>query len=122
MKSIDNFKILIVISVILISVIIFSSTKENLTNDLSWLPEKKFLDSVSANNVLTFTNNKECDGKSLSHINTSWDINQDCYLNPQYLHSMCLQKRKNKTQLCNSINGVVQFPQNNNHPKNFEEF
>lgn len=143
--KLNNYLFLVLIILILIlPIIFFTQIKENLSTlslplskypnscvDKSWLPEKPFLDSNSANNVLTYTNNKKCDGKYIwnnadepdTNEVVSWDTNQDCQLNPQYLHSMCLQRRHHdKKRLCGSLTGIVQYPQDADHPKNFEEF
>lgn len=97
----------------------------------AWLVEKRKLDGFSANNVLSFTGNKKCDGKKIQneadepdHNNViTWDFNHDCGMNPQYLKSMCLQKRyTNKERLCSSLVDIVQRPQDPNNPKNFIGF
>ena len=86
-------------------------------NDKSYLVEKIKLDSLSSNNVLTFTKNTKCD------IIKDDGVNHDCGLNPQYLHSMCLNKRSNdKKRLCNSLVDIVQRPQDTNNPGDFIEF
>jgi len=97
----------------------------------AWLVEKEKLDSFSANNVLSFTGNRICDGKKIQNESDepdhndviTWDFNHDCGMNPQYLKSMCLQRRyTNKERLCSSLVDIVQRPQDPNNPKNFTSF
>jgi hypothetical protein len=81
--------------------------------DSGYVPSKLELDQVSANNVLTFTDNKVCGPPE----------NQDCNENPGYIESMCYNRRiKNKDMLCNSIVGVTPRPQDSYNPVKFENF
>lgn len=133
MISLDKYKNIVIVLFIIswLVMIYFSVIKQNFINlvpfdsfkivnnklqeitDSGYVPSKLELDQVSANNVLTFTNNKVCGPPE----------NQDCNENPGYLESMCYNRRiKNKDLLCNSIVGFVPRPQDSYNPVKFENF
>jgi len=92
------------------------SNLQNIT-DKSYTPDKLDLDQVSANNVLTFTDNQNCKSKD------TYEQNQDCNPNYGYQETMCLNRRiANKEQLCNSIVNFVPRPQDQYNPSNFKDF
>lgn len=105
------------------------------SSDSQYLPNKMDIDQVSANNVLSFINNKNCNAKTICNKPDSfyynddfndkicWDYNKDCKNNYDYLKSMCLYRRiHNKNRLCNSIVGVNQRFVNSSNPKKFIHF
>lgn len=134
-----QFTYIIVIIVLLIGIIVTVSYiyKEQFSDIQAYpdylkthLPNKIVLDSNSANNVQTFIKNKDCNARKFNDFLNddkrsmiTRNKNQDCNLNPEYLHSMCLLRRDyNKKRLCNNITGITQYPQNTSNPENFHEF
>jgi hypothetical protein len=67
------------------------------------VPDIRAIDKITGNNNLMFSGNPP---KPMS--------------NTDYQESMCLNRRTySKSQMCNSIVGVVPYPQSTNNPENF---
>jgi hypothetical protein len=87
------------------------------------LPEKRLLDAVSANNMLTYLNlplESEADGEGgRGGQRAQGTLGND----PDYLSSMCIQRKSaNNKRACNSLYYILPKPQSTVNPGSFGDF
>jgi len=115
-------QLLLVLIVIVVLLFVVGQSKEKFKLDDSFpypyiirterqrLPERRFLDSVSGNNMLTFIGEKP-------------DKYDAAFFDPDYQSSLCLlRKSEDAKRACSSVDELMPMPQTTGNPKKFVDF
>lgn len=115
--------VLIIVTIIAVVAIVGAKT-ENFSEYKSFIPVKETIKNAIKKTTkdISIKINEAVGNKAVIDDSSS---SKKCvkHSDNEYHTNMCLLRRKNKKRACNSIVGVVPFPQDSiNNPQNFYEF